>query len=191
MCVNQKRNVNEAICIQIDDNDATVLSNLNGNKSDNIFSKFHISKIVSKTSGSTNKSYSLRGIDSRKSLSLQSFNKEITYTSPKGMQVNRKINQKHLNTAKHCLKSGKHRSLDTVPLGDEISKGAHRTNSETFIDLDQYQSNKESSNCESLKWLILNVSNLDYNGFELNDPTALMPIHFGAYIPTEFERNSR
>ena len=82
-------------------------------------------------------------------------------------------------------------SLDTVSLEAGIFKDNVGTDCESYKEVDKQQSYKESKNIKSLEWLILNVSNLDYNGFELNDPTALMPNHFDAYNPTASGRNSR
>ena len=192
ICLDEQISAVESRNIQIGDNVTTVLADLCGNKSDN-FSNGDIPNFtaVSKTSGSSNKSYSLRKSNPRKCLSLLGLNNKFASASPKSIQAIRKTNQEHLKKPHKSLKSGKHISLDTISLQAGIFKDSLGIESETYKEVDKHQSGKESSNIESLRWLILNVSNLDYNGFELNDPTALMPNHFDAYNPTESGRNSR
>ena len=78
-----------------------------------------------------------------------------------------------------------------MSLDEPISKNNLSSNKDSFGNPDKEENNEQCSNCESLKGLILNVSTLHYNGFELQDPTALMTVHFNAYIPNESDKNSR
>ena len=55
----------------------------------------------------------------------------------------------------------------------------------------QKPSNEQGSNEDSLEWLILNVSSLSYNGFEVHDPVSSMLSHFDTYVPLDSERNHR
>lgn len=187
ICVDKQRDVIETQNSPIRDNNETVLSDLDCNESDKVFNIDLPNLEISKLTRSENKSHSLRKNNSRKSLSLQSLNKKVEPISPKCIQENRN----HRNKSKNGLESGKHISLDIVSLEDKISEGNFKSDCEAVTDLDNHQSYEENSNKESLKWLILNISNLDYNGFELNDPTASMPFHFDANNPTESGRNSR
>ena len=62
---------------------------------------------------------------------------------------------------------------------------------EAMSDLTKEHRYELCSNNESFKELILNVASIDYNGFELHDPTALMLTHFDTHVPPEMDVNAR
>ena len=185
-CVDKQMNIIEATNVQIGHSDATISTETD--TADNEDPNFPNIVQISKTRGNDKNSESLSKHDTRKSLSLRSLNEKTQFSSPKGIQVVR--TNAHKQNSNH-FKLGNSESFDCVSLNGRVCGGNSLNHSEALSDLTKEQSYETCSNNKCFKELILNVASIDYNGFELHDPTSLMLIHFDTHVPTEMEGNIR
>ena len=186
ICVDRQMSIIEATNVHVGRSDATISTETD--TADKEVSNFTRIVRLSKTKGKGKNSKSLSKHDTRKSLSLRSLNETTQFSSPKRIQVVRKYT--HKQNKKH-FKFGNTKSFDCVSLSGRVCGGYSLNHSEAVSDLTKEHRYEPCSNNESFKELILNVASIDYNGFELHDPTDLMFIHFDTHVPTEMDGNAR
>ena len=101
------------------------------------------------------------------------------------------MQSKYQDKKKVDLKYSNIRYLNSVSFEESICESHSRPKSKASSASKKKPSNEQESNEDSLEWLILNVSSLSYNGFEVHDPVSSMLSHFDTYVPLDSERNHR
>ena len=123
---------------------------------------------------------------SRKSLSYQSIQMHASFQSPKCNPTEGNVANKCLNKKENNFKDKKLKLLRNISL-DEQNKNNYSNLSDGRV----LEERREELNKKSLGGLILNATNLSYNGFELQDPITLMSLHFDAHTPLETGNTNR
>ena len=128
---------------------------------------------------------------SRKSSSLQNLNNRKNLKPHIPLLINRNMQSKYQDKKKVDLKCSNIRYLNSMSFEQSICENHSRPRSKASSASNKKRSNEQESNEDSLEWLILNVSSLSYNGFEVHDPVSSMLSHFDTYVPLDSERNHR